>query len=288
MFEQAINQGPGTGSFATHTFEILIMLLGAFLLGLWLGWTLWNRNRQVAEKLRVDNQSLEASVLALRGENDSIRTALTTINSEKDLLTAQLVTAQRDNTLFRERLQEIDLHLNSTMNLNRKLETELALSAEPETPATTVELEIEMPVSQPFTPNPEPEPVAETPTPTFQDEPDELPIIPPFEDDASYRSSITEIPPPPPPVMHTQRDDLRVIEGIGPKIEEVLYSNGIQTYRDLAVTSVDRIREILATAGPRYTMHNPGTWSAQANLAANGEWENLKAYQDFLNAGKSK
>ena len=51
MFEQAINEGPGTGSFATHTFEILIMLLGAFLLGLWLGWTLWNRNRQMAEKL---------------------------------------------------------------------------------------------------------------------------------------------------------------------------------------------------------------------------------------------
>lgn len=285
MFEQAINQGPGTGSFATHTFEILIMLLGAFLLGLWLGWTLWNRNRQVAEKLRVDNQSLEASVLALRGENDSIRTALTTINSEKDLLTAQLVTAQRDNSLFRERLHEIDQHLNSTMNLNRKLETELALSAEPETPATTVELEIDIPVSAPVTP--EPEPIVETPVPTFQDEPDELPIIPPFEDDASYRSSVSEIPPPP-PVMNTQRDDLRVIEGIGPKIEEVLYSNGIQTYRDLAVTSVDRIREILATAGPRYTMHNPGTWSAQANLAANGEWENLKAYQDFLNAGKSK
>lgn len=287
MFEQAINQGPGTGSFATHTFEIIIMLLGAFLLGLWLGWTLWNRNRQIAEKLRVDNQSLEASVLALRGENESIRTALTTINSEKDLLTAQLVTAQRDNTLFRERLQEIDQHLNSTMTLNRKLETELALSAEPETPSTTVELEIETPAAPTFI-APEPKSEPEIAAPTFTNEVDELPIIPPFEDDAAYRPAITEMPPPPPPAMTIQRDDLRVIEGIGPKIEEVLYSNGIQTYRDLAVTSVDRIREILATAGPRYTMHNPGTWSAQANLAANGEWENLKAYQDFLNAGKGK
>lgn len=287
MFEQAINQGPGTGSFATHTFEIIIMLLGAFLLGLWLGWTLWNRNRQIAEKLRVDNQSLEASVLALRGENESIRTALTTINSEKDLLTAQLVTAQRDNTLFRERLQEIDQHLNSTMTLNRKLETELALSAEPETPSTTVELEIETPAAPTFI-APEPKSEPEIAAPTFTNEVDELPIIPPFEDDAAYRPAITEMPPLPPPAMTIQRDDLRVIEGIGPKIEEVLYSNGIQTYRDLAVTSVDRIREILATAGPRYTMHNPGTWSAQANLAANGEWENLKAYQDFLNAGKGK
>jgi hypothetical protein len=33
-------------------------------------------------------------------------------------------------------------------------------------------------------------------------------------------------------------------------------------------------------------MHDPGTWSAQSLLAANGEWENLKAYQEFLNAGK--
>lgn len=287
MFEQAINQGPGSGSFTTHTFEILIMLLGAFLLGLWLGWTLWNRNRQMADKLRIDNQSLEASVLALRGENDSMRTALTTVNSEKDLLTAQLLTAQRDNTLFRERLQEIDQHLNSTMSLNRKLETELALSNEPEKPAATVELEIDMP-NPTFPEDYESAPMEETRASVYEVEMDELPIIPPFEEDPTYKASITEIPPPPPPAMTAQRDDLRVIEGIGPKIEEVLFSNGIQTYRDLAVTSVDRIREILATAGSRYTMHNPGTWSAQANLAANGEWENLKAYQDFLNAGKSK
>ncbi|HNE28898.1 MAG TPA: tRNA-dihydrouridine synthase, partial [Saprospiraceae bacterium] len=82
------------------------------------------------------------------------------------------------------------------------------------------------------------------------------------------------------------RDDLKIVEGIGPKIEELLFQNGVYTYQQLAETPVEDIRTILNNAGSRFAMHDPGTWSAQALLAANGEWDNLKAYQDFLNAGK--
>jgi hypothetical protein len=46
MFEQQVTLGPGTGTFTQHTLEILIMLLGAFLLGVWLGWMLWNKYKQ--------------------------------------------------------------------------------------------------------------------------------------------------------------------------------------------------------------------------------------------------
>ncbi len=81
-------------------------------------------------------------------------------------------------------------------------------------------------------------------------------------------------------------DDLKVVEGIGPKIQELLNSNGINTFAELSTTSVARLKEILDTAGGRFAIHDPGTWPAQALLAANGEWENLKAYQGFLNAGK--
>ena len=87
-------------------------------------------------------------------------------------------------------------------------------------------------------------------------------------------------------VIAGPRDDLKIVEGIGPKIEELLFNAGVTTYGQLAATSVQQLKDILADAGARFAMHDPGTWSAQALLAANGEWENLKAYQDFLNAGK--
>lgn len=82
------------------------------------------------------------------------------------------------------------------------------------------------------------------------------------------------------------RDDLTIIEGIGPKTEELLFNAGITTYGQLSATGVQQLKNILADAGPRFSMHDPGAWPAQALLAANGEWPELKAYQDFLNAGK--
>ena len=84
----------------------------------------------------------------------------------------------------------------------------------------------------------------------------------------------------------TALDDLKIVEGIGPKIEDLLQKSGITTFSQLAATPVSRIKEILDTAGPSFAMHDAGTWPAQALLAANGEWENLTAYQGFLNAGK--
>jgi predicted flap endonuclease-1-like 5' DNA nuclease len=90
-----------------------------------------------------------------------------------------------------------------------------------------------------------------------------------------------------PPIGQVHADDLKIIEGIGPKIEALLHKQGIRTYQELATSPVERLREILAEAGSRYALHDPGTWSAQALLAAEGQWENLKAYQSFLDAGKA-
>ncbi len=80
-------------------------------------------------------------------------------------------------------------------------------------------------------------------------------------------------------------DDLTKIEGIGPKIKEILHNAGIPTFAALSTTPVERISEILAAAGARYRMHNPGTWPAQAKLAAAGEWDKLKKWQDELEHG---
>jgi predicted flap endonuclease-1-like 5' DNA nuclease len=81
-------------------------------------------------------------------------------------------------------------------------------------------------------------------------------------------------------------DDLKKIEGVGPKIADLLKADGIQTFADLAKAKQPKLQAILEAAGPRYKMHNPTTWPEQAKLAANGKWDELNKLQDELKGGK--
>ena len=82
-------------------------------------------------------------------------------------------------------------------------------------------------------------------------------------------------------------DDLKKIEGIGPKIEELFHAAGITTFAQLSETATERMEAILTEAGPRFSTHNPGTWAQQAALAAAGKWDELKVWQDELDGGKA-
>jgi predicted flap endonuclease-1-like 5' DNA nuclease len=84
------------------------------------------------------------------------------------------------------------------------------------------------------------------------------------------------------------KDDLKIIEGIGPKIATLLSEAGITTFSELASTGPEKISEILSDAGSRYKMHDPTTWPQQAALAAEGKWEELKVLQDSLKGGKAE
>jgi len=81
-------------------------------------------------------------------------------------------------------------------------------------------------------------------------------------------------------------DDLKKIEGIGPKISELLNNAGIFTFKQLSETDASKIKEILAAAGSRYASHDPTTWPKQAGMAAAGNWDELKTWQDELDGGK--
>lgn len=81
-------------------------------------------------------------------------------------------------------------------------------------------------------------------------------------------------------------DDLKKIEGVGPKIAEILTNAGLATFEAVSKASADQIREILAEAGNRYKSHDPTTWPKQAEFAAAGQWDELKEWQDKLDGGR--
>jgi large subunit ribosomal protein L27 len=81
-------------------------------------------------------------------------------------------------------------------------------------------------------------------------------------------------------------DDLQIVEGIGPKIKDLLHAGGITTWALLADAKVEQLQFILDAAGDAYSVHNPGTWPQQAALARDGKFAELKALQDVLDGGK--
>ncbi|WP_020539418.1 helix-hairpin-helix domain-containing protein [Lewinella cohaerens] len=85
----------------------------------------------------------------------------------------------------------------------------------------------------------------------------------------------------------TNPEDLKIVEGIGPKIEGLLKEAGIKNWSDMAAASVETLQGVLDAAGDRYRLAAPSTWAKQANLAAAGKWDELKTYQDFLSGGKN-
>lgn len=85
-----------------------------------------------------------------------------------------------------------------------------------------------------------------------------------------------------------QKDNLKKIEGIGPKIEQLLFAEEIFSFQQLSETTPKRLKEILTQAGERFRMHDPATWPEQAALAAKGEWDTLKKWQDELKGGRKK
>lgn len=82
------------------------------------------------------------------------------------------------------------------------------------------------------------------------------------------------------------KNNLRLIEGIGPKIEGLLNEAGIQTFKQLEDAKLVTLAGILDAAGSRYRMHDPATWGAQAGMAAAGKMEELKKWQEDLKGGK--
>ncbi len=83
-----------------------------------------------------------------------------------------------------------------------------------------------------------------------------------------------------------KQDDLKIVEGIGPKIEGLFHNFDIKTWKALSEVSVAKCQEVLNSGGDRYRIHDPASWPMQAKMAYKGQWKKLVKWQDDHKAGK--
>lgn len=81
-------------------------------------------------------------------------------------------------------------------------------------------------------------------------------------------------------------NDLTVVEGIGPKIANLLHTSRITTWWELSQSDTETLQSFLTAAGPRFQVQDPATWPQQAGLLANGQWAEFKELTDQLKGGK--
>lgn len=81
------------------------------------------------------------------------------------------------------------------------------------------------------------------------------------------------------------KDDLEIIEGIGPKMKEILNENGISTWRELSLKSYAELKRILRKYGDTYRIIDPKEWPLQARLADHSRWTELIDLQTNSKSG---
>jgi predicted flap endonuclease-1-like 5' DNA nuclease len=88
------------------------------------------------------------------------------------------------------------------------------------------------------------------------------------------------------PELAPEPDDLKILEGVGPKVAAILIENGITTFAQLADTPVEKLDQIL-DANNLHMLH-PGSWPQQARLAADGDWEAFEKLTEELHGGRAR
>lgn len=85
---------------------------------------------------------------------------------------------------------------------------------------------------------------------------------------------------------NVKQDDLKLVEGIGPKIEGMFKDAGIKTWQALSNASVAECQKVLDGGGTRYKIHDPASWPMQAKMCYEGKWKELAKWQTEHKGGK--
>jgi predicted flap endonuclease-1-like 5' DNA nuclease/regulator of replication initiation timing len=310
MFEQNPMLGPGSAGIWNHTIEILLLLFGAFLLGYMLRWAISRlqieklqreldverRHRRAIEgdfdRIRSEHSAMGARISTLEGDVNRERAELAD-NKQKLLHSDGQISALRnDLAAFPNQLELLNTERETLRAENKKLSDELAACRQR---------------AQALDANKQQAGQHDAELNDLRSKLSRLNAL-----DSDLLSARTDLSTalagrdamrveidrlqseldalraaPKPKAAPAKADDLKVVEGIGPKINELLLAAGIRTFAELAETPVDRLKQILHEAGERFRIHDPSTWPQQAALCAQGAWDELRVLQDRLVAGRN-
>jgi ribosomal protein S16 len=212
------------------------------------------------------------------------------------------VGAKPSNTVARllkkDGLKDMEKFMKTYTKKKPNKEPEPEEEAAPPAPAATEEPKAEEVAEEPKAEETTPEPAAEeapveeakdeSPAEETKEEPkeeaaeektEEVPAEPEVKEE-----KVEEAPAEEPKAEATEPDDLTKVEGIGPKIAETLVAAGHATFADVAKLDSDAIQEIIKDI---QGSHPSDTWPKQAQMAADGKWDELKKWQDELDGGKA-
>jgi predicted flap endonuclease-1-like 5' DNA nuclease len=83
-------------------------------------------------------------------------------------------------------------------------------------------------------------------------------------------------------VTTPKRDDLLIIEGIGPKSKEALYKAGVTSFEQIANLTPDDLHRIIKIEGGVNLVSDTKTWPKQARLLADGKMKDFEEYVKYL------
>jgi predicted flap endonuclease-1-like 5' DNA nuclease len=241
------------------------------------------------ERLKTGPRTLGANMPTKKAdENKSVDT-----QAKLEALEAELAKTKESNARFAKEIENNKLSTNVAVNeiatKNNKEISELRSKLKLAEAELTVYAQEKLKAAQQSarvieTPAPTPAPMVESkPTVVVEEtKEEEAPAPAPFataEASVAIEEEVTA------PVAEAIKEDLTVVEGIGPKIAEILNNAGIVNYTQLAESKPETITEILLAQGEGYKIHNPGTWPEQAALLRDGKMEEFAALCIELDGG---
>jgi predicted flap endonuclease-1-like 5' DNA nuclease len=262
MFEQNVTLSPGTESFAAHTAEIIFMLAVSALLGYLLHWLMakaaYVKLQAELEVERRHRRTLENDFDRLRAEHSAMGSRISTLEGDITGARGDLAQSHRERDDAKSAWAAVNSEF-ATLKAGGADKTERNAALDVELASARTELSASL---------------ANRDALAAELERLREKLV------QQQNAAIADMP------KAGAADDLKVIEGIGPKINELLNQAGIASFHQLRDATTERLRSILQAAGERYRIHDPSSWPEQAALCASGNWEALKRLQDQLTAGR--
>ena len=82
------------------------------------------------------------------------------------------------------------------------------------------------------------------------------------------------------PAASAKKDDLKLIYGIGPKMQSILAKEGVTTYAALSKMAKTKLQKIIDESGFAYKSYKANQWTQQAAYASKGQFTQMNAWVD--------